>query len=1237
MISILSANTYYFSMAEVIDKASFVLSLYSDISKTNKDFQVNVNPGVTSSKYYPIVITQELIDEMNAGEYNYTLKDGDLVASKGLLRIIKEDTGEYDTETDYVIWGEDVDWVTTDMVNSDALWQSGYTSGYTDASHGQWEEAYSSGYTDGYASGYSQGYADGVEDASEEAFESGYTVGYQDGYESGSTDGYQEGFDAGYDTGYEEGYQAGRLSIRDFFSMKALTTGATIGIRLREQTSASTQNIQYSLDKLQWHDVDLYNGNIPLESGLTIYFKGNNPEGLNKEGSYVQFITEGLWEGGGDLTTLLNEVGGLKKLYGYKTYYRLFDSTNIVTAPDLSIEETDMYSYYSTFNDCRYLKNVPTIRINNLISGTFRYTFVGCTSLESVTLYMRSATGGYDTLMGTFRDCTSLSSVTSYFEEFHSTDEEPQTHGWLDNVAPTGHFNNLGGYQFEKDSEDGIPVGWTEYIIQEPTSGGSWESGYTSGWTNGYESGSTDGFNSGWTGGYSSGVTDGEEIGYNSGYTNGYSSGATDGFNTGYASGTTDGKEIGYQSGWTVGYNSGATDGFESGYQSGTTDGFETGYSSGRTDGYDAGIEDGYSEGYRDGQYHGRLIGYQSGFTAGYESGSTDGYNSGLTIGYNSGWTGGYQSGRTDGEEIGYTSGYTAGYSDGVESVPLTSTMLTANGTYTKPDGGWNEVIVNIPEEYKGLTFHAICASTITLTNEGGNTPNIKYSLDNVNWVTWDYSTISISAGNDIYFKGINNKFSQDESIFSHFAITGNMVVYGNIMSLVDDGECTATTIASYCFEGLFYNCTGLTDAGDLVLPAMTLSNCCYERMFYNCISLTTAPELPATTLASECYIYMFYDCASLASAPALPATTLEYGCYNGMFELCISLTTAPVLPATTLAEGCYLGMFAGCENLSSVVTYATDISAAYGLIAWLDLVASAGTFYNYGNAAYQSGASGIPNGWTEHSNFNYDGLVFYAIEDSVINLSKSQSASVYFTFNGNDWIPCGASSVVNLKAGDKVGYKGQNMATSNSDYSNFSITSGKVEARGNIMSLVDNGACSAMTIPNTEYFYGLFSGSTALVSAPELPALNLTNSCYSHMFDGCTSLKEAPELPATTLAQGCYSLMFRACSSLIKAPTLPSTTLANNCYYGMFQTCSSLSKAPVLPAPTLKYSCYYTMFYNTKVNKIVTYASDISATSCLTNWLSGVPSGGNFYNLGGATYPSGVSGIPSGWTEHRP
>ena len=140
--------------------------------------------------------------------------------------------------------------------------------------------------------------------------------------------------------------------------------------------------------------------------------------------------------------------------------------------------------------------------------------------------------------------------------------------------------------------------------------------------------------------------------------------------------------------------------------------------------------------------------------------------------------------------------------------------------------------------------------------------------------------------------------------------------------------------------------------------------------------------------------------------------------------------------------------------------------------------------------------------------------------------------------------------------------------------------------------------------------FYGLFENCTVLTSAPELPATDLAEKCYWAMFWGCTSLAEAPKLPATTLANGCYVNMFARCTSLTSAPVLKAETLADNCYNGMFTGCSNLNSVTMLAT------------------------NNITATDCLDSWVSGVANSGTFTKAAGMeSLPTGISGIPSGWT----
>ena len=103
------------------------------------------------------------------------------------------------------------------------------------------------------------------------------------------------------------------------------------------------------------------------------------------------------------------------------------------------------------------------------------------------------------------------------------------------------------------------------------------------------------------------------------------------------------------------------------------------------------------------------------------------------------------------------------------------------------------------------------------------------------------------------------------------------------------------------------------------------------------------------------------------------------------------------------------------------------------------------------------------------------------------------------------------------------------------------------------------------------------------------------------------------------------------------KTLVLPATTLTNYCYYYMFRDCTYLTTAPALPATTLTNNCYYYMFKNcTNLSSVTCLATDISATSCTSNWLDGVAASGTFTTPSSTDWSSktGASGIPSGWTR---
>lgn len=160
-----------------------------------------------------------------------------------------------------------------------------------------------------------------------------------------------------------------------------------------------------------------------------------------------------------------------------------------------------------------------------------------------------------------------------------------------------------------------------------------------------------------------------------------------------------------------------------------------------------------------------------------------------------------------------------------------------------------------------------------------------------------------------------------------------------------------------------------------------------------------------------------------------------------------------------------------------------------------------------------------------------------------------------------------------------------------------------------------------------------MFYGCSSLVTAPTLPATIMAYGCYNCMFKDCTSLVTPPALPATTLANYCYDQMFKGCISLTSVPTLQATTLANYCYREMFSGCTSLTTGPSLPATSIPTYAYNMMFYDcTSLNSITTYADTWSETNALS-WMYNVAASGTFTKPANTTIPTGVSGIPTGWT----
>lgn len=253
------------------------------------------------------------------------------------------------------------------------------------------------------------------------------------------------------------------------------------------------------------------------------------------------------------------------------------------------------------------------------------------------------------------------------------------------------------------------------------------------------------------------------------------------------------------------------------------------------------------------------------------------------------------------------------------------------------------------------------------------------------------------------------------------------------------------------------------------------------------------------------------------------------------------------------------------------------------------------------------------PEGAHDYSN-DYFTTVARGSGDISFSGSSSSNKLSYSTDDGQNWTQMTSQSEsVPVNEGDRVMWKGTPTIFGRSQGMGKFMATANFNAEGNAMSLLfgdDFQGQTDLTSKNSA-FRSLFQGNTTLQSAENmiLPATKLAEFCYQSMFSGCTNLTTAPELPAMTLESTCYGNMLRG-TSITEAPELPATTLAPSCYINMFNGC-------------------------TRLTSITCLATDISASRCTTNWVSGVAPSGTFYKAAEMEdwQIDSVDGIPQGWT----
>ena len=155
---------------------------------------------------------------------------------------------------------------------------------------------------------------------------------------------------------------------------------------------------------------------ITLDEGESVMFKGVNSENFtvgdleNDEGIYIGFYLDGSAAASGDITSLINGVGGDAPVQ-FMQFYSMFQGcTGLTSAPALPATTLASYCYNSMFSGCTGLTSAPALPATTLAQSCYNSMFQGCTGLTSAPA-LPATTLAQSCYSSMFYDCTGLTSA----------------------------------------------------------------------------------------------------------------------------------------------------------------------------------------------------------------------------------------------------------------------------------------------------------------------------------------------------------------------------------------------------------------------------------------------------------------------------------------------------------------------------------------------------------------------------------------------------------------------------------------------------------------------------------------------------------------------------------------------------------------------------------------------------------------------------------------------------------
>lgn len=252
-----------------------------------------------------------------------------------------------------------------------------------------------------------------------------------------------------------------------------------------------------------------------------------------------------------------------------------------------------------------------------------------------------------------------------------------------------------------------------------------------------------------------------------------------------------------------------------------------------------------------------------------------------------------------------------------------------------------------------------------------GTFSSMKYAFNGCIEIESAPITVTFTSSMDYTFNGCVKL----ETVTSITRISENPTMdhtFTGCKELTSVGGSVYCGYAPYAFSG----CESLVNLPQFVAPATAWAAAvsCYAHMFEGCKSLVNFPSGLFKNLKvcnthlnrSEQFSNMFDGCTELQSPENRDWFEVEecLGVYafDYMFKNCKNFTQSPII--RYLPRNGYYSVFEGCERLDDIVCLVDRYSDSL-FVDWVKGVSPTGTFTKKRGVNWNSGNSGIPNGWT--------------------------------------------------------------------------------------------------------------------------------------------------------------------------------------------------------------------------------------------------------------------------------